>query len=185
MSGPVGRAKLARATQGSRLARTQLLDKYMPALKGRCPFHFAVEGRLVDDEWPYCPHMVAFSRGFDAFKRTFHFEKFAYCYVCGMPQDRDRNGEGPGCHAGHTFEKKKACVFGSFIFRVSYCLWQLPALRSEMVASIGIGQPITTQQEFTDWAVIEDDDEGKYHNCLEAFLWFCQRKAAEDPGFFL
>ena len=46
----VGRAKLVCATEGSWLAHSQLLDKYMLALKGGCLFYFRIEGRLVNNE---------------------------------------------------------------------------------------------------------------------------------------
>ena len=186
-SGPERRAKRALATLGSRLARTQELDKFMPALKGMCPYHFVAEGKLVGDHFPRCEHMNALPSAGDyhSFKMAFKFRKHSYCYVCGMPQDKKRNGEGPSCHVGHDFKKKKACEFGSFIFRVTFYLWQLPEWRSKMAACLGLGKMVSTQQQFTEWAVTEEDDEGKYHNCLEAFLWFCRRKQGEDPSFFL
>ena len=39
-----------------------------------------------------------------------------------------------------------------------------------MVTSISIRQLITIQQEFMHWAVAGDENKGKHHNCLEAFL---------------
>lgn len=158
----------------------------MPALKGMCPYHFVVQGSLVEDHFPRCPHMspLAGIGDYSAFKASFQFEKFCYCYSCGMPQDRNRNGEGPRCLVGHAFSKKKGCEFEHFIFRVAFCIWQLPNLRMQMIAGLGARGSMDTQEGFTKWAVTEEEDEGKYHNCLEAFLWFCQRKEMEDPRFF-
>ena len=89
----VGRAKLVCATEGSWLAHSQLLDKYMLALKGRCLFYFRVEGRLVNNEWVHCQHMEAFSHRFERFKRAFHFESlhtvtYTACYKPGIGTER-------------------------------------------------------------------------------------------------
>ena len=44
-----------RTAKGGRLASTKELDRYMPALKGECPYHFVLEGELIDDDFPRCP----------------------------------------------------------------------------------------------------------------------------------
>jgi hypothetical protein len=163
------------------------LDKFMPALKGMCPYHFVAEGKLVPDHHATCECKNALlgAGDYHTFKMAFNFEKYAYCFTCGMPQDKKKNGEGPSCHGVGTFAKGKACMFGPFIFRATFCLWQLPEWRSKMAACLGLGNTIATQQQFIEWAVAEKDDEGKYHNCLEAFLWFCRRMEAKVPSFFL
>lgn len=178
------RVMRVRAAKEQRLASTKELDEYMPTLKGKCPYHFVLEGKLVDDDFPHCPREPV-NGDYRAFKCSFVFEKFAYCYSCGLPQDRNRNGEGPICHMDHTFQKAARCTFGQFVFRTTFCLWQVPTLRVELIKALHIQLSLDTQEEFTRWAVDELADQGKYHNCLEAFLWFCRRKEKENPRFFV
>ena len=178
------RVQRMRTAREGRLASTKELDKYMPALKGKCPYHFVLESKLIDDDFPCCPQEPKKIGDYRDFKRSFTFERFTYCYSCGLPQDRNRNGEGPICHMDHDFQKPGPCPFGQFIFRTTFCLWQVPALREELVRDFGIQHPLETQEEFTEWAVDEQADQGRYHNCLEAFLWFCRRREQENPQFF-
>ena len=186
-SGPERRAKCALATLRSRLAGSQELDKFMPALKEMCLYHFVAEGKLVGNHFPCCEHMNALpsASSYHSFRMAFKFRKYAYCYVCGMPQDKKQNRGGPSCHVRHDFEKKKPCEFSSFIFCLMFYLWQLPEWGSKMAACLGLGKMVCIQQQFTEWVVTEEVNEGKYHNCLKAFLWFCRRKQGEDPSFFL
>ncbi|KAF8425818.1 hypothetical protein L210DRAFT_934942 [Boletus edulis BED1] len=177
------RVKRVCTARERRLASTKDLDKYMPALKGKCPYHFVLEGKLLNDDFPYCPQEPKRAGDYRDFKLSFVFEKYAYCYSCGMPQDRNRNGEGPMCHLSHDF--RRPCPFGQFIFRTTFCLWQVQTLRAELISRLSIQRPLQTQEEFTEWAVDELADQGKYHNCLEAFLWFCRRREQENPRLFM
>ncbi|KAH0825757.1 hypothetical protein J3R83DRAFT_5541 [Lanmaoa asiatica] len=156
----------------------------MPVLKGKCPYHFVLEGKLIDDDFPRCPREPVEAGDYREFKRSFVFERFAYCYSCGLPQDRNRNGEGPMCHIDHNFQRRGSCAFGQFIFRATFCLWQVPMLRAELIRGLHIQHRLDTQEQFTEWAVDELAGQGQYHNCLEAFLWFCRRREREDPKFF-
>ncbi|KAG6374596.1 hypothetical protein JVT61DRAFT_3955 [Boletus reticuloceps] len=151
------RVKHVRTAKEQRLASTKELDKYMPALRGKCPYHFILEGKLVDDNFPHCPR----------------------------EPNRNRNREGPICHMDHTFPKAGWCAFSQFIFRTTFCLWQVPTLRVELIKGLHIQLSLNTQEEFTQWVVDELADEGKSHNCLEAFLWLCRRKEKENPRFFV
>lgn len=173
----------------ARLNRTAELDRYMPLLQGKCPYHFVLEGELEVDHFPGCEleaELSSSSSGdFQAFKGSFLFKKFTYCFTCGMPQDKKMNGEGPRCHAAHNWAERKPCKFGSFIFRATFCIWQSEDLRQEMIKGLGVTEPIAEQEEFTEWAKRDLPSEGKYHNCLEVFLWFCRRKEHVNPKYFL
>ena len=120
ISGLVGRAKLAWTTQGSQLAHMQLLDKYMPALKERSPFHLVVKGRLMDDHWLHCQHMEAFTGRFDVFKKAHQFERFTYCYVCSMPQDREEQEEFELPCGPHFWEEKNPHIHSSSSFHIAF-----------------------------------------------------------------
>lgn len=161
----------------------------MPSLQGKCPYHFVLEGKLEVDHFPGCQLEAelssSFPGDFHAFKKSFVFQKYTYCYTCGMPQDRKMNGEGPRCHAVHNWMQRGPCNFGSFIFRATFCIWQSERLRQEMIKGLGVTEPIAQQEDFTQWAIRELYSEGKYHNCLETFLWFCRRKEHANPKYFL
>lgn len=184
------RAATAQSAVQGRLERTRSLDLYMPKLAGKCPYHFVDAQKLVDEDYPGCEffqhtHTAEAKQQYYDFKRAFNFEKFAYCYSCGIPQEKGRNGEGPRCHKKCAYGSKDGCLFGSFIFRVAFCMWLNRSLRQEMAADLGIPVSIETDHDFTTWAIAEEPQTGKYHNCLEAFLWFCRRTAKRDALFFL
>lgn len=169
-----------------RLEKTRQLDKFMPALKGRCPYHFATEGTLVDAHAGRCPVMPALSGSeqYMKFRKSFEFEPYAYCYSCGIPQERARNGEGPECHSAHKFSGKKGCSFSSFIFKVTFCIWENHRSRQEMRRGLYVRNKLSTLDEFIEWAKEEEEELGKYHNCLEAFLWLCRRVDEADGSKF-
>lgn len=169
-----------------RLEKTRQLDKFMPALKGRCPYHFATKETLVDAHAGRCPVMPYLSGAeqYMEFRKSFEFEAYGYCYSCGIPQDRARNGEGPECHSAHKFSAKKACPFSSFIFKVTFCIWENNQLRQEMRRGLYVRNKLSTLGEFIEWAKEEEEELGKYHNCLEAFLWFCRRIDEADGSKF-
>jgi len=54
-----------------------------------------------------------------------------------------------------------------------------------MIRDIAPGRTLLTVEEFLAWAVEEDADDGKYNNCLEAFLWFCGEVEKLKPEFFI
>ena len=167
------------------MERTQRLNKYMPRLQSKCIFHFVREGVLVPDHFPYCPYMQDESLvpgDYNAFRRSFHFTKFEYCYCCGAPQDQQKNGECPEFHVNLTFGK---CGYDHILFRTGFCIWQIPNLRMEMIRDLNITVSISSQEEFTEWAQEIKAVEGKYHNCSEAFLWFCRRLERHCPSFFV
>ena len=168
----------------SQLTKTAMLDRFMPTLKGACPYHFVAEGTVVPEHFPKCGYSATLrdDTEYDLFKRSFQFERFSYCFSCGLPQDRNHNKEGPACHSNYTFTKSAPCPFAHFIFRASFLLWKKAETRSKMVEGLGIHEPISTIKEFSNWATKEE--RGGYHNCLEAFLWFCKEKEKENGLLF-
>jgi hypothetical protein len=52
-----------------------------------------------------------------------------------------------------------------------------------MIRDISPEQPLDNLHEFLAWAVQEE--EGKYTNLIEAFLWFCGSVERIKPTFFL
>ncbi|KAJ8579411.1 hypothetical protein M405DRAFT_870301 [Rhizopogon salebrosus TDB-379] len=119
------------------------------------------------------------------FKRGFVFAPFSYCFQCCLPQSRNRNGEEPGCHAGFSYRKGETCPFAGFIFKTVFCIWHMQAFRELMIRDIVPERTLSSAEEFSAWALEEDADDGKYNNCLEAFLWFCGEVEKERPDFFV
>jgi hypothetical protein len=155
----------------------------MQVLRDRCPLHFAQRTELV----PAAQHSGCeqLQDDYYVFKRGFNFTPFSYCFQCGLPQSKGRNGEEPSCHAGYSYRKGETCPFAGFIFKAVFCVWQIPGFRKIMIRDIAPERKLSTVQEFSAWAVEEDADDGKYNNCLEAFLWFCREVENVKPEFFI
>lgn len=158
----------------------------MPRLEGKCIFHFVQKEELVPDHFPSCQYMEDQSLvqgDYNTFRLAFSFPtKFEYCYSCGAPQDYQKNGECPEFHVNLKFGK---CGYNHILFRTAFCIWQSPMLRVEMVRDLKIAVSICSQEDFVKWAREIEAAEGKYHNCAEAFLWFCKRLEKRCPSFFL
>ncbi|KAG1835871.1 hypothetical protein F4604DRAFT_1944010 [Suillus subluteus] len=171
----------------SRLARTSRLNKYMQVLKDHCPFHFGRRGQLVlEANDSDCPDVKAVSmEEYYAFKNAFSFSRFTYCFQCCLPQSKNFNAEQPACHAGFVYKKGATCPFAGFVFKAVYAMWRQEKFRKLLIRDIGGGATLSTLQELAAWAVKEDAEEGKYNNCLEAFLWFCGNVERANPNFFL
>ena len=184
LSGSLVRASQSRLRKADRLERTQNLNRYMPRLRDMCIFHFVQGEVLVHDHFPLCQYMQEQSQGnYGAFRRSFKFTtKFEYCYCCGAPQDQQNNGECPAFHANSVFGK---CGYNHILFRTAFCIWQSPNLRMEMIRDLDIEVSISSQEAFSEWAQEVRAAEGRYHNCCEAFLWFCARLERRRPTFFM
>lgn len=185
LGGSLLRASQSRLAKAARLERTQWLNKYMPTLQSKCIFHFVRKEELVPDHFPLCPCLQDQSLvqgDYKAFRWSFNFTKFEYCYSCGAPQDQQRNGECPEFHANLTFGR---CGYNHILFRTAFCIWQSPNLRMEMVRDLNITVSISSEEDFTTWATEIQAAEGKYHNCSESFLWFCGWLERRRPSFFL
>ena len=168
------------------MKRTQELNKYMPRLQGKCIFHFVLKEELVPDHFPLCQYVQDRSLvqgDYKAFRRSFNFTtKFEYCYCCGAPQDQQNNGECPEFHVNLVFGK---CGYNHVLFRTAFCIWQSPPLRKEMIGNLDVKVSISSQEDFSNWAQETKAADGQYHNCSEAFLWFCKRLERRCPLFFV
>ena len=133
------------------MERTRRLNKYIPRLRSKCIFHFVRKGVLVPDHFPLCEYMQdpSLVQGdYKAFRRSFHFAKFEYCYSCGVPQDPQNNGECPEFHVNLTLGK---CGYNHILFRTAFCIWQSPKLRTQMIRDLNIPVSISSQEDFTEW----------------------------------
>ncbi|KIK72576.1 hypothetical protein PAXRUDRAFT_21830 [Paxillus rubicundulus Ve08.2h10] len=178
------RAKGKNAARQSRIERTNKLNRYMPALLGCCSLHFATTGTIVPDHFPVpCTEGTAIDMGnYSQFRRSFVFAKFAYCFKCGLPQDRHFNKEGVHCHADYKPVGQKECPFGPVIFKVAFALWQVEERKKEMELELGIPE---TYEGYLRWSgAPEEEDGGKYFNALEVFLWYCERLEKKNRGLF-
>lgn len=185
LDGSLLRASESQLGKAARLERTQRLNRYMPTLQNKCIAHFVQKEALVPDHFPRCQYQQAQSLvqgDYRAFRKSFTFTKFEYCYSCGAPQDQQRNGECPEFHADLTFGK---CGYDHILFRTAFCIWQNPKLRMKMAQDLNITVSISSEEDFTMWAREINAAEGRYHNCSESFLWFCMRLERRRPSFFV
>ena len=62
----------------SRLTKTVMLDRFMPTLKGTCPYHFVAEGTVVPEHFPKCGYSATLHDDikYNLFKQSFQFEHF-------------------------------------------------------------------------------------------------------------
>ncbi|KAG2062440.1 hypothetical protein BDR04DRAFT_1165246 [Suillus decipiens] len=159
----------------------------MQVLKDHCPYHFGRSAKLVlEASHSNCPDMNAVCMNeYYLFKGSFSFAPFTYCFQCCLPQSRNRNGEQPACHAEHVYRKGSQCPFSGFIFKAVYCMWKQEKFRNLLIQDVAGGATLSTLDEFTAWAVQEHEAEGKYNNCLEAFLWFCGELEKARPNAFI
>lgn len=183
-SGSEGRYKKVTAHLASRLARTSLLDKYMRKLQNRCPTHFGLNW-TVDAMHGTCPlsNDEVYGNTFRAFKNSFHFESYTYCFHCALPQSKSRNNEEPSCHSVVVYTKGVPCPFAGFIFRSVWCMWKSGAA-GQLAENLGLSTGWDSAEAFISWAKKEERDKGKYINLLELFIVFCQALEASDATIF-
>ncbi|KAG2339094.1 hypothetical protein BDR05DRAFT_951399 [Suillus weaverae] len=107
------------------------------------------------------------------FKRMFTFAPYTYCFQCCLQQSKNFNCKQPTCHIGLIYKKGMACLFAGFIFKVVYSIWKEEKFRKLLVHDMGEGVKLSTLDELIAWAIQEHMEQGKYNNCMKAFLWFC------------
>ncbi|KAH0826847.1 hypothetical protein J3R83DRAFT_4380 [Lanmaoa asiatica] len=174
------RAMRAQSHARSRLARTAKLDKYVPIMNGRCVDHLVFHRKLAKEHFPAPCHDES-SSGYKEFRLRFKFCPFTYCFVCGLPQDQNWNGEGPRCHRLFTPGGQQKCPFGNIIFKTAFVLGLADELRQQLCRELQLTG--NSFEEYLDW-VVSEEREGQYHNAIEAFLWLCESLEAESPSIF-
>jgi hypothetical protein len=157
-----------------RLHKSTRLDKFMTMTMGKCALEFATTGLLLDHKaFSQCrPEAVTVPTTWQGYKRLYNWEGFSYCYFCGLPQDRNRNGEAPACHRAVSYGVP--CPFADFIFIVVWTLWHTDATRAQIIQDFGL-LPDATYEQFAEWVVIEETMDGEYYKGLEVFIWYCER----------
>lgn len=150
------------------MRKTAELDQYMPIFQGHCPVCFVKRRDLDPHSVKECPnrHLV---NGWLDFKRTFVFTNFTYCWKCGIPQDKESNGEGPVAHSNPDFFRN--CPFQDFVAIVLFAILKVPLHRDRMVRQFSLPED-TAYADICRWLSTEDSDAGEYYKGLEVFLWF-------------
>ena len=175
-SGITGQMQMVRAYALALEKKSQQLDRYLTAVEGKCPVHFAASGKLVTHDtkttFQTC-HMKSgdtfpFDDGYRRFKRNFVFEPYTYCYYCGSPQDHGHTYTASNCHS--DFYSRGLCPWAHFTFVVVFSIWHDEGLKKEMVEELkGLGET-TTYDQFVRWCLSENLEQGEYTKMLEAFL---------------
>ena len=170
------RQEAAISAQQRRMATSAKISTFMSILRGTCPACFACFGKLVNHQvFDGCPLDMNVPRNqWITFKRSFRFAAFAYCYYCGLPQDRGSVKESPACHRNLTWGKGVICPWGDYIFIVLWSIWHTENLRLPFLAANQLDQDIV-YEDFVDWATEEDAVSGEYYKGLEGFVGFCER----------
>lgn len=169
----------------ARQAKTSSLDRYMRRLQHCCPTHFGLTCALTaaHSQCPLSDDEV-YGDTYQAFRQSFHFEKYTYCFNCALPQSKNRNGEEPSCHSRVVYKKGVPCPFAGFIFRAVWCVWK-SGLAGDLAESVGVRGGWGSADGFISWANEEERHGGKYINLLELFIAFCKGLEASDPTVFL
>jgi hypothetical protein len=170
------RQQNSQEAQQRRLATSSRLDMFMPILRDSCPVCFACRGQVVKHTaFRECPPEISVpANEWMSFKRLFKFDKYTYCYNCGLPQDRGPVKESPQCHRGLRWGKGVFCPWADYVFIVLWCIWNTPSLLSPMLAAFRLPTNIT-YDDFVGWVTEENSVAGEYYHGLEAFVWFCER----------
>jgi hypothetical protein len=178
------RAAEAQRAKKQRLERTKKLNKYVPVLKDKCIAHLLCEEQVVPDHFPApCSDLETAGGGYQTYRRRFRFKPLTYCYTCGLPQDRARNGEGPECHKAFLPGGNEKCPFQYVVFKTAFIAGQMTDFLAEMREDLGV--PGVTLEDYLDWVTSEEEAAGQYHNAIEAFLWCCDRLNRRNPALFL
>ncbi|KAI9568143.1 hypothetical protein HD554DRAFT_2038970 [Boletus coccyginus] len=178
------RAAEAQRIKRQRLERTKKLNKYVPVIKNQCPAHLLEKGVLVPEHFPApCSDLESVGQRYYSFRKRFNFKAYAYCFTCGLPQDQNRNGEGPECHKAFVPGGKDKCPFQFVVFKVAFVAGQIDELLAEMRRALEI--PGQSFEDYLAWAASQEEVEGRYHNAIEVFLWCCERLEANNPRLFL
>jgi hypothetical protein len=163
------RAETIENATALRLEKTERLSFFMSMVKKRCPICFVKKKDLRPHDVQYCDKHAY---GWPSFKKAFKFEQYAYCFNCGLPQDRQRNGEEPDCHR-KAGQYGKNCPWKDFIFIVLFLLWDDVNIRLRFMDYFNLDNRMTFG-DFKGWAGTEDSLKGEYYKGLEVFLWYCE-----------
>lgn len=157
------------------------LDKYLSMLKGSCPVEFARgyiltprHGRLLLE----CG-VLDVPNTWLRFKKSIKFRPFAYCYRCGMPLGVFE----PSCHKHVVKATGMSCPWDDFMVSVVHTLWHTPKTRLQIMAVFELRKGLREDEPFGDdefvvWARTEEEQTGRFINCLEVFIWYCRSWSA-------
>lgn len=156
----------------ARRALTQTIDEVFPQLRGYCPIHFAIE-QTLQSCGDRCD-LIKMSN-FQAFRNAFVFERYTYCYRCGVPNDKPRlHYFAPSFHQVEWYQGKVDCPYIHFLFKTIYALWFREDLKPAFCRDLGI--QATSEKEFTEWAILTPLGltETTYFNGMTLMLWYCK-----------
>jgi hypothetical protein len=173
------RAQRARDFKQLRLAKSARLDRFLVLVRDKCPVEFVTSGQLLPhNAFAGCSYPEGLRvpmNNYLPFKRSFrNFEKFAYCWNCGSPQDRSGNQESPDCHRAFKYGRGMVCPWADFTFVAVFCMWHLPHLQAALLEAFALSSEMT-YDDFVEWLALEEKEAGEYFKLLEVFLWYCER----------
>lgn len=186
-------AQVAKRNKEMRMELVVKLDGILKKLGDKCPVCWMLGGQTVDrHRWkdagaPFtaCANRkvirdLPWGPGWLPFKKslTFH-RKHAYCYSCGMPQQRNFNREEPESHLKWSQNVdpscRRGCPFSDIVALVMWIAFNHEPLRRVAWEHFGLDQNIT-QSEFVLWAMEDEEDSSRYYKGLDLFIWCVDRR---------
>lgn len=109
----------------SREAVSFELNDYFEALKGYCPVHFAAGDILKPCTSYECDKLSPQAEwaNYTAFRRSFNFDNYTYCFSCGAPNDQE--SENYFVMDCHPMPYRGRCPWNHFLFKTIFILWLL------------------------------------------------------------
>ncbi|KZP09083.1 hypothetical protein FIBSPDRAFT_900796 [Athelia psychrophila] len=163
-----------------------IVDDYLTALNSKCIIHFAAWDILQECSVYYCHDTNPTTNWADypAFKRSFTFEQFMYCFHCGTPNDTPCNNFFQP--AAHINISPPACEWKHLVFKTIFVLWaHSDVFKMVFFESYSQGLSDITFKQFTKW--VNEDEAGYlapyYFNGLSLFIAFCDWHATDGQAF--
>ena len=173
-AGIQNRVQMVRNFTSQRLQKSAHLSTIMLIIKGKCPICFVRSGQLHEHSpWVSCERSGDIPNLWLKLKRSFKFEKYAYCYSCALPQDRSWNREAPECHRSFKFGQGIFCPWANFIYIALWTLWHDIDKRAFVITKFSL-PPDISYDDFEAWIGTEEQMAGEYFKGLEVFLLFCE-----------
>ena len=188
--------------------KSHRLNKIMPAMQGICPACFILTGKRVKSlpvgskgagadesqhipfkhcQFPQsrCPNMWEFI----SFRKMIKLKGgFHYCFSCGMPQNKNRNGLEPKCHEdwGENCSRAKlntpvnpgtlvkgVCPWSGIIQASLFALFHdKMAMKALKEPPIGLQDPDQMSlAQWASWLNKDESEKGEYWKGLEVFLF--------------
>lgn len=109
-----------------------------------------------------------------ALKKNFRYKKFAYCWMCGLPQEEYL----PNHHPAFKKGQRVVCPFEDLVAGICMFIRVQASIFSEACKNFPGLKPHMSMEEFIDWANREESA-AKFNNGLELVIWYWKYKTKQ------